>query len=436
MKVLLARLSKAVAWNAASTIALQGGTFLSALAVANLIGPDRFGQFGLVLGTAQTFAAVLQLSTGIAATKYVSEFREKDKRLAALALRFCGRVSLVAGTAGTVALLVAASTIATVVLRAPSLVIDILIVSPVVLFAVLSGFQLGALAGLEGFKSAARVLLMLAPIQIATTSLAAYYFGVSGAIAATALNLGLRTLVCSRLIQIEAERQWITPSTSSRQFSREIFFTFLLPGALSGLTAMPALWIGTVELSKSSSGGFEQVAYFNAAFAIRGMLMIFPWVLSSVGLALLSNSLGNERRAHFRALLFSNLAITFASVILGVSLVTFLGHWILRLYGANFVVGFPVLQILMVSFAAEALTLPILQALISHARMWSIFMLVLLPRDAILVGCALYWVREHGAMGLGVAHSTAYGFAMLITILLYHLLRRPPEREAGQDSKF
>ena len=248
------------------------------------------------------------------------------------------------------------------------------------------------------------------------------------------MNLGLRTLVCSRLIQIEAERQWIFHGKSSRQLSREIFFTFLLPGSLSGLTAMPALWIGTVELSKSSVGGFEQVAYFNAAFAIRAMLMIFPWVLSSVGLALLSNSLGNEKRAHFRALLLSNLVITFASVILGVSLVTFLGHWILRLYGPNFVVGFPVLQVLMVSFAAEALTLPVLQALISHARMWSIFLLVLLPRDAILVGCALYWVKEHGAVGLGAAHSVAYGCAMLITVLLYRLLRRPPEREAGQDS--
>ena len=82
LKPLLARLGTAIVWNTVSTIAIQGGTFVSTLIVANLIGPDGFGQFGLVVSTAQALAAVLQLSTGIAATKYVSEFRERDKRLA------------------------------------------------------------------------------------------------------------------------------------------------------------------------------------------------------------------------------------------------------------------------------------------------------------------------------------------------------------------
>ena len=431
LKPLLARLGTAIVWNTASTIAIQGGTFVSTLVVANLIGPDGFGQFGLVVGTAQALAAVLQFSTGIAATKYVSEFRERDKRRASLALTFCARVSLTAGAIGTAVLLAASSLIATEALRAPGLVVQLLLASPLVFFSVLSGFQIGALAGLDGFKSAARVLLTLTPVQIGTAALAAYFYGLSGAIVATVLNLGVRALVCHRLIGREARRQGVESLSGDRPFSREILFTFLVPGSLSGLTAMPALWIATVELSKSS-GGFEQVAFFNAAFAIRAILMIFPWILSSVGLAFLSNTLGTERQNHFKTLLLSSLAITCLAVTLGTLVTLAFGDLILRLYGAQFLAGFPVLQVLMISFVAEALTLPLLQALTSRGRMWSIFSLVLLPRDALLVVCAISLVREQGAVGLGLAHSIAFGFALLTTTAL-HLFQVRLSKLTGQS---
>ena len=357
----------------------------------------------------------------------MSEFRESDRRLASLALKFCERVSLIAGAIGTAVLIVASSLIATEALRTPSLIVQLVLVSPLVFFSVLSGFQIGALAGLDGFKSTARVLLVLTPLQIASTALAAFFYDLSGAIVATVLNLGIRAFVCHRLIRREARRQGVEPLSGGESFSREILFTFLVPGSLSGLTAMPALWIATVELSRTNEG-FEQVAFFNAAFAIRAMLMIFPWILNSVGLAFLSNTLGSERRTYFRTLLLSSLAITFCAVVLGTLVIFVLGDWILRLYGTQFLAGFPVLQVLMISFAAEALTLPLMQALTSRGRMWSIFLLVLLPRDALLVVCAIIFVREQGAVGLGVAHSTAFGFALLVAIALYLIQHRLSER--------
>ena len=335
-------------------------------------------------------------------------------------------------------LFAASSLIATEALRAPSLVVQLLLASPLVFFSVVSGFQIGALAGLDGFKSAARVLLTLTPVQIASTALAAHFYGLSGAIVATVLNLGVRALVCHRLIRREARSQGVESLSGDRPFLRKILFAFLVPGSLSGLTAMPALWIATVELSRSS-GGFEQVAFFNAAFAVRAVLMIFPWILSSVGLAFLSNTLGNERQTSFSALLLSSLAITLFAVTLGALVTLAFGDFILRLYGAQFLAGFPVLQALMISFVAEALTLPLLQALTSRGRMWSIFSLVLLPRDALLVVCAIVFVREQGAVGLGVAHSIAFGFALLTTTALYwfqlRLLNAPGKPALDRRSK-
>ena len=67
------RFSSGLAWNAVCTIALQGGTFITNLVLANLLGATEFGQFGFLVGTAQTLGSVLQLAAGLAASKFIAE---------------------------------------------------------------------------------------------------------------------------------------------------------------------------------------------------------------------------------------------------------------------------------------------------------------------------------------------------------------------------
>jgi len=395
---------------------LQGGTFVTNLVVANLLGAEHFGQFGVVVNTAQTLGAVLQLSTGMAATKYISEFRASDPERASRALGLCERISLGAGSIGAVLMALLAGFIAQSLMKTPSLSTSLLYAAPIVLSSILTSFQIGALAGLEGFRHAARTLLALTAIQIASVGLATWGFGLAGAVIALSLNFALRAVTCHVVLRREAARVGLRSARGDAAESRRMFFGFLLPGAMTGLTAMPSMWLVTVTLSKQA--GFVDLAYFNASLAIRSILMILPWILSTVGLSLLSNQLGTGQRSQFSKVLWASLGATLTAVVVGQLAVLLFGGRILALYGAQFRAALPVLQVLLISLAAEALALPLYQALASQSRMWSTFVLGLLPRDLLLLVLGLWWIPAHGATGLAWAHSAAFSYTLVILAML------------------
>lgn len=409
-------------WNAVATLSLQGATFLSSLLVANIVGAESFGQFGLVVGAATATAAVLQFSTGIAATRYLSRFRRSKRRHASFALGLCARVSLTLGGLGTLGLLLLAGQIASHLLAAPELSTALAISAPIVLFSVLVGFQMGALVGFESFKRPGIAFALLLPLQVGVTAAAASAYGLVGAVVGTVLMLGVRTIVCGLMLRHEANAQGIRFDMRLGRFSRNALVRFLLPGSLSGLTAMPALWIATAHLSRTS-GGFEQVAFFNAAYAVRGVFLIFPWILSGVALALLSRSIGERSKQDFRLILGANLAVTLVIVAVGCLIVFLWGDLLLGLYGASFAAGFSILKVLMISSIAEAIALPLLQALTSRGRMWPLFLLVILPRDLLLVIVAFMLMDSSGALGLSIAHVAAFGFALAALAVVWRYAR-------------
>lgn len=412
MNSLRARFGNAIAWNFLATLALQGGTFLTNLCVANLMGAASFGKFGLVISTAQTVGALLQLSTGIAANKYIAQYRVTEPQFAAAVLAFCSRISYAAGGAGMTALLFGAFFVNGTTHQLASLGLELAIAAPVVFCSVLVGFQTGALAGLEGFSRSARLLIPLMVLQVVSTSYAAFRYGLDGALLAMSVNFVLRTLAAARLLSTEARRKGLGEARSDNGRLRRVFVTFMLPGALTGLTTMPALWFASATLA-ATPGGFTSLGVFNAAYAIRGILMIFPWIVSTVGFTLLSAHLKLGQERHFRRVMWANLGLSLAAIGVGGCIVLLAGEHILSAYGTGFKAGKTVLQILMLSLLGEALALPLYQALASRGRMWSSFLLIMLPRDLAIAVLGWAFVRSSGAEGLAWVHSAAWVYALL-----------------------
>jgi O-antigen/teichoic acid export membrane protein len=55
-------------------------TLIVTIAVANILGSQLFGEFGLVQSTANLFVEMLNAGIGLAATKYIAEFLFIDKQ--------------------------------------------------------------------------------------------------------------------------------------------------------------------------------------------------------------------------------------------------------------------------------------------------------------------------------------------------------------------
>lgn len=406
------RFGSNVMWNAVGTISLQGGTFATNLAVANLLGAERYGQFAFMITTAQTVATVLQLSNGVAAGKYVAEYRRDDPGRALAILRLLGRISRGAGALGALLLFVFAATLADATATFAGQSPLLMIAAPIVLFSVLTGLQTGALAALEGYARSARLLLPLALIQIATTSAAAAFSGLPAALLVMMLNFALRAWVCGRLLDREAAALSPAPAALPRPLLRQIVLGFMLPSALAGVANLPALWLATAALARLPDG-YAELGRFNAALGWRGVLMIVPWIVNTVGLSLLNAHLGRDDARDYRRILALNLGLCGTAAGVGAIVVLAAAPWLLRAYGPGFDQAQTALRVLMLSLMAEALSWPLYQALASRRRVWIAVTTTQLPRDLSIATLGMWWATTHGAIGVAWAHACGWMVALV-----------------------
>src|SRR5262249_2034569 len=151
-----ARLQSAITWNLVGTIFNQGSTFAVNILVAHFLSRQVFGEYAMLQSTMLTVANIAQLATGFTATKYVAEFRSTDQARTGRILGLFSAVSAAVACIATLALLAAAPWLAAHTFQAPHLASALMIVAGVVLFTVMNGYQMGALAGLESYRSLAQ----------------------------------------------------------------------------------------------------------------------------------------------------------------------------------------------------------------------------------------------------------------------------------------
>src|SRR5207253_5943750 len=121
--------------------------------------------------TMLTMAAIAQLAMGSTATKYVAEFRSSDQAKTGHILGLCAVVSATAACIATLAMLASASWLAARTLQAPHLTPALMLAAGVVLFTVMNGYQMGALAGLESYRSLAQAGIISGPLYFGICSI-------------------------------------------------------------------------------------------------------------------------------------------------------------------------------------------------------------------------------------------------------------------------
>jgi len=405
------RLARGVTWNIIGALFSQGSIFLCNIILANMLGRTGFGEFGMIQNTTLTLAGVAQLATGYTATKYVAEFRFADKERAGRILGLCSIFSGGMGCLAAFLMLGAAPWLADSLLKAPHLGAGLMIASGSVLFSVLNGYQVGALAGLESYAAIARISAFHGIVHLAVCSVAAWQWGLNGALAGFVVSSLLRWIIFYRALTLASLGQAIFCLYKGIWKEADIILKFALPAALSGLFSMPAIWLVNTFLVRQPDG-YSQMGLYSAANSLKSVILILPQLINNVGMSLMNSQKGMGNHTDYRKTFWLNLVLTASIVIAGVLFVAVFGSWILRIFGKDFVAGRSVLLVLALSAIPEAVALAAYQVVQSQGKMWLSFAAVVVPRDCTNILVAYFLIPTLGAVGM----ATAYSFAQVVAL--------------------
>ena len=151
-----------------------------------------------------------QFATGYTATKYIAEFRTRNRARASRILGLCAVASTITGCLVAAALFFAAPVLAARAFHAPALATPLMIAAPAVMFIIMNGFRTGALGGLEGYGALARVGVISGIAYLALGSIGALLGGVNGALAGVAASAIVQWIVLGRLLAQETARRGLS----------------------------------------------------------------------------------------------------------------------------------------------------------------------------------------------------------------------------------
>jgi O-antigen/teichoic acid export membrane protein len=416
------RLRTGIGWSVVAAGFGQGSTFLIRIVVANLLGRQIFGEYAMIQSTVVTVASIAQVATGYTATRYVAEFRSTDPDRAGRILGLCGLVATVSACLAALALLAGASWLAGNVLRAPHLAFAIGLMAIVMFFTVMNGYQLGALAGLESYRALAITGMVGGVASITICPAAAWFGGLHWILGGLGAASAAQWLVARRLLAWETARRKISVRWRwvSRDFSALSRFT--LPATLSGLSAVPAVWVAQLFLVRQP-GGYDQMALYGAANSFKMLVLFLPYVINNVGLSVLSHQRGLYDGGDYRRLFRINIGLTAGTVLLGALAVILLGPWLVGAFGHTFGGAYPVLVLLMLGTVSEALGVATYQVISVEEKIWLSLFGIVLPRDVSIVLLSYVLSPRYGALGLAFAHGAGSMLALLACIYLARRVR-------------
>lgn len=411
------RFGNGVFWNLVGTVFAQGSVFLTAIILARMLGKEVFGELGMIQSTLLTLTSIAQVSTGLTATKYVAEFRDVDKARAGRVLGLCSVLTLATGVAAMALLIISAPWMAEHVLAAPHLAMSLSISAAFVLFSVMNGYQIGALAGLESYKSISIYGALLGAAHLVVCGLGAALWGLHGALGGMAVSALLRWGVYGMVLRREIDKQGITIQRREGLREREILQRFTLPAALSGLTTMPAIWLGNAFLVQQPNG-YAEMGIYSAATNLRTIVLFLPILFNSVSISLINSHKGQKNNGAYKLAFFLNLKLTVVAALIGFTLMWMGGEWAIGLFGADFVSkNVAAMMLLMaISVVFEATGIAVYQLIQSHEKMWLSFFAIALPRDMLIVVAAYFLTQSYGSAGLAGAYALGCLLALMVKV--------------------
>lgn len=417
------RLMHGVFYSLLGSVFAQGIGFVVTIATARILGSSGYGVFGLVTTTVTTVATFAGMGLGLTLTRHMAALRNDQPRRAGAQLGLSLLVGALSGSLYAITLFFLAEPLAQWVLHAPHLADYLRIAALQLLFATMSGVLLGALSGLESFRSVAIGNGIKALVNIAVQPGAALLWGVKGAVVGATVVTAFAVAIDSQVLRRALQRCGIRLHFHGVWAEAVVLRDFTLPAFLASAMVGPGVWAASAILVNQPQG-YAALGVFTVALSFQRLLLAVAAIVDASVLPLLCSREGgnSERLQRFNVLfswiLGSVLAVPLLAVpeIIGwLSGPDYEGESARRTLAL--VVLFTCIQIY-----KQGLT----RALVAEGRMWWAFLsglqwaLMLMGATWVLAGAGF------GAVGLAAAYTLTWVINLVIFVPLYQRLRLIP----------
>ena len=366
-----------------------------------MLGPTTFGEYNVIQATIGMFGTVSGMGMGLAATKLIAEWHDKDVGKTS---RIIGSLILLSiGISLLVSLIFfsAAPWISDYMLDNPSLSIYLRLTALIVILDALNGVQNGVLIGFGAFKKMAVINTVVgmcsAPILIGST----YFYGLAG------LTLGL--LLC-RLINVIANSRYLGKIYREQKvkieykINRYVFkdiFSISVPSFLSSLSTSPVSWLSTT-LFVNQPVGYAALGLYNAANQLRTLVLLLPDSAGKVTMPKLANSYGKGDASGFRKTVGITIGWNLLLSILPAVFLFFFGDFFLKILGSEFEFSNGLVATVLVAGILIAATNAIGYIFICSNLVWFDFFLRVCWGVTLLL-LIFFYGRYNGATGYGLS---------------------------------
>jgi O-antigen/teichoic acid export membrane protein len=283
------RLAGGAFWSLIGVLISRGLMFGAAVFIARILGKTGFGELGIIQSTTDMFGVFLGFGLGMAATKYVAEFRSSEPERAGHIIAISKLAAIITGGLLALVFLIFAPWIAGRIISAPQLVRVLRIGSVILFLSTLNGVQAGALSGFEAFKTIAHVNFFVGLVSFPLLLAGVYFWGLTGVVWALAINLCFNWFLNQLVLDREAVRYKIPITLKGCSRELNILWSFSLPAVSGGLIVGFATWVCNTMLVNQPSG-YAEMGILTAALIFQGILLFTGSMLNAPLLAMVSNS--------------------------------------------------------------------------------------------------------------------------------------------------
>jgi O-antigen/teichoic acid export membrane protein len=318
-----------IAQGLANTAGLATGVVL-----ARLMGREGYGEVGVIVSTFALFTQIGTLSLGATATRYSAQLRIGDPESTG---RFLGGILLLSSLASTLLaiLIVLFAPQVALTLNRPGLVGALRLSGVVMFLQGIDSIQMGILSGYEAFRTLARVMLVRAFVNLATSVLGAYLYGLLGVVGAMILTNLVTVTLHRRALNAIFAQTGVSIRYALDAAILKPLWEFSFPVFLSGTLTMLSLW-GVNALLVNQPEGYSQMGLFNAANQWRALGIFIPAVFTPAVLSIQSSLYASRNRASYHRSVTGNLFVQSAIAALVAFVLAVLAPYLMRLYGSQF----------------------------------------------------------------------------------------------------
>lgn len=398
------RMASGAFWSLTGTAIAKALVMLAGILCARILSKEIYGQYGMVKTTISTFMALGGAGLGLAATKYISEYRRNHPDRISSIYYVTNGFALLMSLVVTVLLYTLADVIACDLLHAPSLAPTLRLASFILIFVVVNIAQEGVIAGFEDFKSKSIATFIGGVLQAISLLAGAYWWGLQGAICGYGvgfvfISVMYRYYIVKNMRKHAVKLDW----RKVKRSDFNLLHKFVIPAALSSIMIVPTYFIIRVLLKRFLD--FEAMADYDVGDQWRLLIMFVPASVSHIVLPILS-SLNNEVNKFWKVLNASMLLNGVTALLIAL-LVMSCSSFIVKFYGANYNNPWP-LVLLSASCVFTAVAEVLGKSIASLAHLWTSFFLNVIWA-AIAIGlCYLFLTMGLGATGAALAILLSY----------------------------